>query len=351
MSQDNTAGMLTVEEALAKDDLTPEVRKMLEKAHKQEVLVRRNKKEDFVRLTPPNKEAQRYTETEKQKLYEAGEKGDFLLFLKVLTNPNKKVMRLIYPENKIVKMLSSIPSTLDEFTAGTFLFSRTEMSWKLSLLLIKNKKPELKEINISQINDLEDALSQLPKDKMPEQYTESDIKNIARLIPLYPIDSYEDISGETDFFQCLTSAQITYLMANAPHRVPILPENFPASINDVWASSVEVDIFLGKIKREEETLKPATEKKTDRRKSDIADALRCLTKFVWNNGKGKDWKAFIDMLDTDHTKENPYEGYGDCTKIYQKGEKICFTLESDQGAKFVTRSKFSLKCYFKQAKN
>ena len=90
-----------------------------------------------------------------------------MLFLKVLTDPNKKVQRLIYPENKVVMMVSSIPNVLDGLSAGTFLFSKPGADWELSLLLIKNKQPELKEINIAHISGLENALCQASDPRSP----------------------------------------------------------------------------------------------------------------------------------------------------------------------------------------
>lgn len=91
---DSAEKMLTVEEALAKDDLTPQIREMLEKVHKQEVLIRRNKKEDFVRVW------NNYKKSERQKIFEEAEKENFLLFIKVIENPKSKVHRLVYPDKK-----------------------------------------------------------------------------------------------------------------------------------------------------------------------------------------------------------------------------------------------------------
>jgi hypothetical protein len=319
MNKEIEETLSSLEEALGNnDDIIPEEKCLLEQAYKKALTISRNKKEDFIRLTPPSKEIEHYTEAEKQKIYEAAEKSDLFLFLKVLANPNKKVQRLIYPENKIIMMVSSIPDRLSELEVGTFLLVKTEEHWKLSLLIIENEIAELKEINITHIHGLEDALSKLPKNKIPEHHSENNIKNIARLIPLYPIGSYQDVSGETDFFQCLTSAQVTFLMAHWPHRVHILP-SFSASIHDVWVSSVEADILLGKAKRVSinDSVKLL---KIDRRKTDASHALCCLARFVWNDGRGMAWKAFIDMLDADHTKENPYGDMLIVLKFIPKGK-------------------------------
>ena len=80
MNQDDEAPLLTLEEALKSDTLNPETRKLLEEAYKKNMLISRNKAEDLIRLTPPKKEAQRYTDLENQKIYEAAEKGIFCFF-------------------------------------------------------------------------------------------------------------------------------------------------------------------------------------------------------------------------------------------------------------------------------
>lgn len=154
-------------------------------------------------------------------------------------------------------MSSSIPCNLDELSPGTFLFINEDSQWKLFLILRKNNETELKELNISHIEKLDIELANLPKDKIPEDYLENDIKNIVRLIPLHPIDSYDDISGKEDFFQCLTSAQVTRMVNHYPQRIKVAwydyPEGIPffGSLREAWVNRVEADILLGKLNRNE----------------------------------------------------------------------------------------------------
>jgi hypothetical protein len=346
--KDPVKARMTLDEALAKGEISNETKQFMECAIKQNEMIDRIKKEDFIRVWP------HYTEQERQTITEEAEKENFLLFVKILANPQQKVRRLVYPDKKIIIMASSIPSELDDLKAGTFLFIKEAQCWRLLLAFKKNEKVKLKELNIAHTTGLEAELSKLPSNKLPENYSETDIKNIVHLMPLHPIDGYDDISGKADYFQCLTSAQVTQMVNNFPNGVRVdwydfhagIP--FFASIKEVWASKVEADILVGKVKRDEKPSLPTKTSKLDRRKSDESDALHTLAKYVLNGGKG--WKAFMDMLEVDHTQDDPYEGYSDCTKIYVQGKNIHFTIKTENGTKKVKRSKVSLKYHFTSAK-
>ncbi len=95
-----------------------------------------------------------------------------------------------------------------------------------------------------------------------------------------------------------------------------------------------------------------TIKKLDHRKNDATDALRDYIHFIFKSTK-KGWTEFTNMLESDYSKESPYNNteYKEVTNVYIEKNKLYYKYKTPKGSQeSVYRSIFTLKKYFTLAK-